>query len=65
MALETDEDLPRHKKPAPRDLSRMSVEELRDYVTELQAEITRVEAAIAAKRSVRDQADALFKRPQG
>lgn len=41
----------------------MSVEELRSYVAELQAEIARTEAAIAAKHGHRDIADSVFRRP--
>ncbi|MDA8232300.1 MAG: DUF1192 domain-containing protein [Magnetospirillum sp.] len=57
------EDLePRRKAPAPKNLETMSVEELGEYISQLEAEIARAKAAIAAKRSVRAGADALFKR---
>jgi uncharacterized small protein (DUF1192 family) len=62
MALGEDED--RQKPMAsgmPRDLSRLSIEELQGYVTSLQQEIARAEAAIRERRAVRDAAEALFR----
>jgi uncharacterized small protein (DUF1192 family) len=47
------------KKPKP--LDDMSVNELKDYVAALQAEIIRVEAAIKAKVAHMAAMDALFK----
>jgi uncharacterized small protein (DUF1192 family) len=41
----------------------MSVGDLKEYVATLQAEITRVEAAIKAKQSHMAAMDALFKKP--
>ncbi|MEO5376079.1 MAG: DUF1192 domain-containing protein [Alphaproteobacteria bacterium] len=46
----------------PRDLESMSIEALNQYVSDLKAEIARVQAAIAAKRDVRQGADALFRK---
>lgn len=60
--LDNDEDLPRNQPRKPRDLSRMSVDELREYVAALQAEIARVEQAIQSKQSVREAAEAFFKK---
>ncbi|MBI2241858.1 MAG: DUF1192 domain-containing protein [Magnetospirillum gryphiswaldense] len=58
------DDLEPKKKVAPlRNLDVMGIEELRDYISELKAEITRVEAAIAAKESVKLGAEALFRKP--
>jgi len=42
-------------------LEPMSVAELNDYIAQLQAEITRAEAAIAAKEMHRSAADAFFR----
>lgn len=57
------EDLePRKKKIDVRNLEPMSVEELTDYIADLEAEIGRVRAAVAAKQAVRQGAEALFKR---
>lgn len=57
------EDLePRKKAPEKRNLEPLSVEELIEYIAELEAEIGRARAAINAKQSVRAGAEALFKR---
>ena len=48
--------------PDKPDLQVMSIEELEDYITELEAEIERVRAAIGAKTSHRGTADSVFKR---
>jgi uncharacterized small protein (DUF1192 family) len=58
-----DDDEPR---PKPRRLQELRLEplavaELDDYIGELRAEIARVEAEIARKRSHRNAADAFFK----
>jgi uncharacterized small protein (DUF1192 family) len=44
-------------------LDTLGIEELRDYIDELKAEIARVEADIGHKRGHRSAADAFFKRP--
>ena len=44
-------------------LDTMGIEELRDYIAELTAEIERVEADIARKQGHRSAADAFFRRP--
>ena len=49
------------KKPKP--LDDMSVDELKEYVANMQAEIVRVEAAIKAKQTHMAAMDALFKKP--
>lgn len=57
------EDLEPRRKPAkPKDLGPFSIEELNDYIAQLQAEIERARAAIAAKQSHRAGADVLFKK---
>jgi uncharacterized small protein (DUF1192 family) len=56
------EDLePRKKAPAPRELDSLSIEELNNYIAELQAEIDRVKAKIAAKQAHLTGAASLFK----
>jgi len=60
-----DDDAP---KPKPQRLERLTldllgVEELRDYIAELQAEILRAEADIARKQAHRSAADAFFRKP--
>ena len=44
-------------------LDTLGVEELRDYIAELRAEIARVEADIERKQGHRSAADAFFRRP--
>jgi uncharacterized small protein (DUF1192 family) len=57
-----DDDQPL-RTPAPkRNLDVMGVAELEAYIVELEQEIARTRTAIAAKRSIRGGADALFKR---
>ena len=44
-------------------LDTLGVQELRDYIDELKAEIARVEADIERKQGHRSAADAFFRRP--
>jgi uncharacterized small protein (DUF1192 family) len=44
-------------------LDTLGIEELREYIEELKAEIVRVEADIGRKQGHRSAADAFFKRP--
>jgi len=62
MAFETDDLEPLKKKSQPRNLDPMSVEELREYVTALKAEIARVEDKIKAKQSHASAAASFFKK---
>ena len=56
------EDLePRQAKPKPRDLAPVSIEDLRDYIRTLEAEIERAKAEIARKEAHRKAASAFFK----
>ncbi len=56
------EDLePRKKAVAPKELDSLSVQELTDYIGELEAEIARVKAKIAAKQAHLSGAASLFK----
>ena len=56
------EELEQKKKPpAPRDLDRMSIEELQDYIVSLETEIARVKAKIDAKKAHLAGAAGLFK----
>lgn len=57
------EDLePRKQKPKPRDLSTWGVEELNEYIANLNTEIDRARAVIRSKQGHRSAADALFKK---
>ena len=53
---------PTKKPPKPRDLSTWSIEELNQYIANLEAEIARTRAVIAGKQSHRSGAEALFRR---
>jgi uncharacterized small protein (DUF1192 family) len=56
------EDLEPRKKPlTPLDLDRMSIEELKDYIASMEAEIARVKSKIEAKQAHLAGAAALFK----
>ena len=57
------EDLEPAKKPQTvKDLTVMSIDELRDYIGSLRSEIERAEAAIAAKQAHRSGAEAFFRK---
>lgn len=57
-----EEDLePQTLRAKPTDLDPMSIEALGEYVAELEAEIDRVRAAIAAKTDHRAGVEGLFK----
>ena len=60
-----EEDIPRpaRKLLIPPVLDMLGVEELKAYIGDLNAEISRVEQAIAAKQAHRDAAAAFFKAP--
>ena len=56
------EDLePRNKKPKPRDLDSLGIDQLEEYLAELQTEAARVEEKIAAKKSYLSGVDSFFK----
>ena len=42
---------PRRPAPTPRELDTLSIGELKDYICELEAEISRVRSKIAAKEA--------------
>ncbi len=59
--MDTDDFEPIKKKPQAKDLSRMSIEGLGEYITELKAEIVRAEEAITKKTKARAGAESFFK----
>lgn len=59
--MDTDDLDPIKKQPVKKDLSRMSVGDLREYIAELKGEITRAETAISTKEKARAGADSFFK----
>ncbi len=62
MAFDLDDLDPKQKKSQPRNLDTMNIEDLKDYVGVLKAELERVEAKIAAKQSHAAAAASLFKK---
>lgn len=60
--MDSDDLEPRRPAaPAPKDLDAMGVEELEDYIADLQAEIERVQAKLATKKDYKAGADAFFR----
>ena len=59
--MDTDDLEPVRKAPAKKDLSRLSIGDLQDYIGELKAEIARAEEFIAKKGAARKGADSFFK----
>ncbi|HIJ37358.1 MAG TPA: DUF1192 domain-containing protein [Rhodospirillaceae bacterium] len=60
--MDPEELEPRKRQVAVKALDPMSVEELDDYIVELQDEITRVRQAIERKKAVRHGAESLFRK---
>ena len=60
--MDTDDLEPIRKKPVPKDLSRMSVGELKEYIADLKAEIARAESFIAKKGDARKRGEDFFKK---
>ncbi len=61
------DDLDPPKKPPEllfRKLDTLSVKALAEYKSELQAEITRVDAEVGRRGSARDKAEAFFKKTE-
>lgn len=56
-----DENAPLKKSSTFKDLERMSIDELQDYIAELKAEIVRVEDDIKKKKAKFEAASAFFK----
>lgn len=57
-----DDAPPQKKKPQPKKLDSLSVDELHDYIAELRDEITRTEAEITRKKASADAASLFFKK---
>ena len=56
-----DEPKPKPRRVTPIPLDPLGLAELRDYITELQVEIARAEAAITRKDSHRGDAERFFR----
>jgi uncharacterized small protein (DUF1192 family) len=63
MARDEDDPPLRRRRLEPLTLDSLGIEEMREYITELKAEIARVEADISRKQGHRSAADAFFRRP--
>ncbi len=62
-AVMDEEDLePQRAKPKPRNLDPMSLEQLNEYIAEMEAEIERVRAEIAGKSAHLNAAESLFRK---
>lgn len=59
--MEPDDLEPRKKRPEVKNLEVRSVEALHEYIAELEAEIARARAEIAAKEKARSGAEQIFK----
>ncbi|HCM84233.1 MAG TPA: DUF1192 domain-containing protein [Alphaproteobacteria bacterium] len=56
-----DDDMPKNAAAKPKNLDPMSVDELRDYILALRAEIERAEGEIAKKEASKAAAAAFFR----
>lgn len=59
--MDVEELDPIKKKPVKKDLSRMSVTDLNDYIADLKSEIVRAETEILKKGNARKGAEGFFK----
>ena len=60
--MDTDDLEPQKQKPTPKNLEKMSIEALGEYIDELEAEIARVRETIKGKKSALTDADHFFKK---
>ncbi|MGO8954377.1 MAG: DUF1192 domain-containing protein [Rhodomicrobium sp.] len=60
--MDIDDLEPRKQPSKPKDLSALSIEDLRRYVELLKTEIARAEAMIAEKGAQKDAASSIFKK---
>ena len=62
MAFDLDDLDPRQKKSQPKNLDALNIEDLKEYIAVLKAEIVRVEEKFKAKQSHASVAASLFKK---
>ena len=62
MAFDLDDLDPRQKKPQLKNLDAMNIDDLKEYIAVLKAEIVRVEDKLKAKQSHASAAAAFFKK---
>ena len=59
--MDDEEDIVRSKDWTQRNIEALSIEQLQEYISELKAEIERVQADIVAKKSHASAAESFFK----
>ena len=62
MAFDLDDLDPKQKKPQLKNLDSLNIEDLKEYVAVLQAEIARVEEKLKSKQSHAAAAASFFKK---
>ena len=62
MAFDLDDLDPKQKKPQLKNLDSMNIEDLKEYIAVLKAEIARVEDKLNAKQKHASAAAAFFKK---
>ena len=60
--MDDDNDIARPKDWQPKNLEFLSVDQLEEYVAELEGEIVRAKTDIAAKKAHKSGAESLFKK---
>lgn len=60
--MEDEDDLPRKLDWQPKNLEPLSIDQLEDYISVLEGEISRVRADMAAKQSDLGAAESIFKK---
>ena len=60
--MDIDDQEPRQRKSTPMNLEIMSLDALRAYITDLEAEISRARSEIAAKEIARQGAEEVFRK---
>ncbi|MDR3519046.1 MAG: DUF1192 domain-containing protein [Azospirillaceae bacterium] len=60
--MDIDDVEPRTPKPALKELTVLSIDELNSYIAQLNAEIARAREAIAAKQGHRSAAESFFRK---
>lgn len=60
--MDVDDLEPQRGAPKPRNLEVMSLEALREYIAELEAEISRALEMISLKEEAQEDADSVFKK---
>ena len=60
--MDISDDLPKNMPKKKRDLDPMSVEELREYISEMEDESERAKNEITKKQSHRADVDSLFRK---